>query len=535
MPRSTSRSKNARAAIVDAAEDLAQLRVAPHVDAHGAEEPRQAGIVVVHLVGHVEDGLDAADERRRRRRPPLLEAVVHEPLDVVVDGAVEVELRLEVVVDRAGRDAGVGGRGACSSSPRSRARRTSVRACVEDPLARVAPSRTPAGGRAARRRPPHGGCSCHRASMATARGPDADTYRSVNYGRSAMVGLADLDEFVAEARRVPRRSTPSARRRSTTTRTIVWGKGEFDVSVFHALVVRRRAGPAAPAQAWTQTKAERGYHAINWPTELGGLGSARAVRPRLRPARARVRDADRRTRRTASRPGSSRRPIRAFGTPEQQAELVPTFLAARELCCQLFSEPGAGSDLATLACRAERDGDEWVVNGQKVWSSGAQFSAVGRADRPPRPGRAEAQGPDRVRHPDGPAGHRGPPDQADERRVVVQRGVLRPTCASPTRCGSAPSATGWKVALTTLGFERDHSDSAGGGGRVGGSWRQLLGTARAMGVDRRPVDPPAADRGSYTHQRVEQFVEPPRRRPPPRRRSRPARRARSASCSGRRA
>ena len=107
-----------------------------------------------------------------------------------------------------------------------------------------------------------------------------------------------------------------------------------------------------------------------WPVEYGGLGVApevaRAIDAELRPYHL--------GRLNPLGLNNTAPALFAYGTEEQRLRFLPPMVRNEEKWCQLFSEPGAGSDLASLACRAERDGDCWRVTGQKVWTTWAHVS-----------------------------------------------------------------------------------------------------------------------------------------------------------------
>ncbi|MDT9592170.1 acyl-CoA dehydrogenase family protein [Nocardioides zeae] len=115
---------------------------------------------------------------------------------------------------------------------------------------------------------------------------------------------------------------------------------------------------------------------VHFPPGLGGLGAERSAQPRANRVLREAGGPEPRTVNTIGY-GIVAGTICRFTPPETAARLLRPLATGEELWCQLFSEPGAGSDLAGLATRAVRDGDEWVVNGQKVWTSLAHKSAWG--------------------------------------------------------------------------------------------------------------------------------------------------------------
>jgi alkylation response protein AidB-like acyl-CoA dehydrogenase len=125
---------------------------------------------------------------------------------------------------------------------------------------------------------------------------------------------------------------------------------------------------------WQRTLHDAGWAGVTWPKAHGGRGGRPIEQVIFNQEQARYGVS---TGAFMVSIGMAGPTILAHGTPEQQARYLPPMLRGDELWCQLFSEPDAGSDLANLATRAERDGDEWVVTGQKVWTSSPDRARYG--------------------------------------------------------------------------------------------------------------------------------------------------------------
>ena len=242
----------------------------------------------------------------------------------------------------------------------------------------------------------------------------------------------------------------------------------------------REVRPRKDYEAWYPTFAASGLAVATWPVEYGGLD--------LPPAKARVAE-------TVIAPLNLGRlnplglhntapALFAHGTEEQRLRFLPPMVANQERWCQMFSEPGAGSDLASLAMRAEQDGEEWILTGQKVWSTWAHESEFAICLARTDPTVAKRRGITyflvdlsspgvEVR----PLRHIG--GEVDFNEVWLEE-VRVPDFY---RVGTA--GDGWRVAGATLAGERQMVAGAGSGGvdRIGGGGvDSLLNQARQAGV-----------------------------------------------------
>ena len=167
---------------------------------------------------------------------------------------------------------------------------------------------------------------------------------------------------------------------------------------------------------------DRGLAWVHFPEGFGGLGLSptlqRHVDSRLRAAGARAPHGTLFFGLSLAGPT-----VVTHGSDELRQRALRPMFTGEEIWCQLFSEPGAGSDLAGLATRAVKDGDEWVVNGQKVWNTLAHVADRGMLVARTDPDLPEAQGPHVLHGRHARARRRGAAAAPDHRRSRVQRGV----------------------------------------------------------------------------------------------------------------
>jgi acyl-CoA dehydrogenase len=157
--------------------------------------------------------------------------------------------------------------------------------------------------------------------------------------------------------------------------TFVWGQGSDDVSLFPERSPAQQEADLAASRAWAQKVFDAGFGWITGPTRYGGRGLPTEYR--------RIWGHTAAGYRTPSQSiygiglGMVAPTILDHATDEVKEAYLKKMWRGDIVACQLFSEPSSGSDLASLQTRAVKDGDEWILNGQKVWTSGAQVSDIG--------------------------------------------------------------------------------------------------------------------------------------------------------------
>jgi len=233
---------------------------------------------------------------------------------------------------------------------------------------------------------------------------------------------------------------------------------------------------------WTTKLFEGGWICAGWPTEYGGKGLSLLEQVVLNEEFARAGAPFRADFFGDTLVGPT---ILQWGTDEQKAEFIPGILQGKIAWCQGFSEPNSGSDLASLKTAAVLDGDEWVINGQKVWTTQAQHAdyvfllARTDPDAPQHAGISYLLVPMHQ-----PGVDVRPITQVDGTAEFNEVFFDNARCPKDNVIGGVNN--GWKVAMTTLGFERG-SSSTTGYRRFLKEWEQIVGDAKRLDKNGDPI------------------------------------------------
>ena len=264
----------------------------------------------------------------------------------------------------------------------------------------------------------------------------------------------------------------------------VWGAGDDNVSIIEEKPPGQDVAELVAAKQWSATRFDAGFGWIDGPPELGGRGLTAAHKQAYQSLEADYEIPDQSFFTIGL--GMVAPTIHAHATPLVRDLYLRRLWRGELVACQLFSEPGAGSDLASLSTRAERDGEEWVVTGQKVWTSNAHLADIGeiicRTD------------PEQPKH-RGLTGFvvdmRAPGVEVRPLRQMTGGAGFNEVFFSEARIPDSHRLGevngGWAVALTTLLNERAAIGGGMGLGRGPGPFERLIGLLRHFDADRDPI------------------------------------------------
>ncbi len=233
------------------------------------------------------------------------------------------------------------------------------------------------------------------------------------------------------------------------------------------------------AKEWQAKKADAGWACLTWPKEYGGQGLGRMENVIFGQEESKFRVPPNIY---AIGHGMLGPTLIAHGTEEQKNKYLPNMIRGSEVWCQAFSEPDAGSDLAALRTTAVRDGDEWILNGQKIWCTGAQYCDWGMLPARSDPGATKHAGLTYfIVDMHTPGIEIRPIKQINGGQAFNEIFFSDVRIPDSNRLGA--EGDGWGVAITTLMNERL---SIGSGG-MGGGFRDLLRLARESRRNGKPA------------------------------------------------